>query len=215
MTHPNWESFIPDLAVGVATGLSVGVILWLLQRGAETRAAKREAKASWEMLRRRIAADFVGLDDRGLVRDLGAWLPIFLAAVREVEDYPLEIWAETLDLPVIRRLHEFAQKTYDLETRTPLLERELSSRLRKLMPGHAYMKDVEIVARQLILGHDEKEIARFGGPSAKSYIPPIREMLDEADLAAAVESYMATFRQVEKLFIDLRSELLGGTVTKE
>jgi hypothetical protein len=208
VTHPNWESFIPDLAVGVVTGSVVGFALWLLQRGAEKRAAKREAKAQWEMLRRRIAAKFIGLDSRGLVRDLGAWLPIYLTAVREVENYPLEIWAETLDLSVIRRLHEFAQKTYDLETRTPLLEAEISTKLSELTPPPAFMLDAQTVTRQLILGHDEDKIARVGGAVATAWIPAVQEMLDEPALAAFVESYMTTFRQVEKLFIVLRNELL-------
>jgi len=116
----NWDSFIPDLIVGVFTGLVVGLILaWSQARAAEKR-ERREVELRWEALRPRVAARLLEPWDR---RHIGPSLMHFASrtdALRDlIADVPLASWAEVLNNSELRSLHEFYKAATDLHGAAP------------------------------------------------------------------------------------------------
>ncbi|MFE6733806.1 hypothetical protein [Microbacterium sp. NPDC057650] len=111
----NWDTFLPDLIVGLFTGLVVGVILALLQSHAARKRERREIELRWEALRPRVAAQLLDPWDR---RVMGPTLEEFASrtdALRElIEDIPLGSWAEILKSDELRNLHEFLKASTEL-----------------------------------------------------------------------------------------------------
>lgn len=111
----DWDSFIPDLIVGVFTGLVVGLILaWTQSRAAQKR-ERREVELRWEALRPRVGAQLLDPWDR---RHIGPSMAHFAGrtdALRElVADVPLGSWAEILDSEELRSLHELSKAATEL-----------------------------------------------------------------------------------------------------
>src|SRR5690606_12002605 len=111
----NWDTFLPDLIVGLFTGLVVGVILALLQSHAARKRERREIELRWEALRPRLAAQLLDPWDR---RVMGLTLEEVASrtdALRElIEDFTLGSWAEILKSDELRNLHEFLKASTEL-----------------------------------------------------------------------------------------------------
>lgn len=126
----NWDSFIPDLIVGVITGLVVGVILAWTQARAARRRERREIELRWEALRPRVGALLLDPWDR---RVMGATLAEFAsrtdALLELVEDVPLGSWAEILDSDELRSLHEFSKAATELRGAAPRFDSFLIDRI--------------------------------------------------------------------------------------
>ncbi|KAA9131165.1 hypothetical protein [Microbacterium caowuchunii] len=116
----NWDSFVPDLIVGLFTGLLVGLILAWTQSRAARKRERREIELRWEALRPRVGAQLLDPWDR---RVMGPTLEEFASrtdALRElVEDVPLGSWAEVLDSEELRNLHELAKAATELHGAAP------------------------------------------------------------------------------------------------
>lgn len=111
----NWDTFVPDLMVGLFTGLVVGVILaWTQSRAARNR-ERREIELRWEALRPRVGAQLLDPWDR---RVMGFTMAEFAGrtdALRElIEEFPLGSWAEVLKSNELRSLHEFLKAATEL-----------------------------------------------------------------------------------------------------
>ncbi|MFB7250552.1 hypothetical protein [Microbacterium sp. NPDC056234] len=115
-----WDTFIPDLIVGLFTGLVVGVILAYLQSRTARRRERREIELRWEALRPRVGAQLLDPWDR---RVMGPTLVEFASrtdALRElVQDVPLGSWAEILDSDELRNLHELVKAATELHGAAP------------------------------------------------------------------------------------------------
>ena len=111
-----WESFVPDLIVGVVTGLVVGGILAWTQARASRDREKREIALRWEALRPQVGALLLDPWDR---RVIGPSLSSFVSRtdrLRELlKDVPLASWAEVLDSSELRNLHEFVRAAAELD----------------------------------------------------------------------------------------------------
>lgn len=111
----NWDSFVPDLIVGLFTGLLVGVILASTQARAARKRERREIELRWEALRPRVGAQLLDPWDR---RVMGYTMAEFAGrtdALRElIEDVPLGSWADVLNSDELRSLHEFSKAANEL-----------------------------------------------------------------------------------------------------
>lgn len=111
----NWDSFVPDLIVGLFTGLLVGVILAWTQSRAARKRERREIELRWEALRPRVGAQLLDPWDR---RVMGLTLAEFAGrtdALQElIEDIPLGSWADILNSDELRSLHEFSKAANEL-----------------------------------------------------------------------------------------------------
>lgn len=116
----NWDTFVPDLIVGLFTGLVVGVILAYVQSRAARKRERREIELRWEALRPRVAAQLLDPWDR---RVMGPTLEEFANrtdTLRElVKDVPLGSWAEVLNSDELRNLHELVKATTELHGAAP------------------------------------------------------------------------------------------------
>ncbi|UXW87077.1 hypothetical protein NFX31_06015 [Microbacterium azadirachtae] len=116
----DWDSFVPDLIVGLFTGLVVGAILaWTQSRAAQKR-ERREIELRWEALRPRVGALLLDPWDR---RVMGSTLAEFARRtdnLRElIKDVPLGSWAEVLDSDELRDLHELSKAAAELHGAAP------------------------------------------------------------------------------------------------
>lgn len=111
----DWDSFLPDLIVGVVTGLVVGVILAWTQSRAARKRERREIELRWEALRPRVGALLLDPWDRRVMGTTLAEFASRTAALREmVEDVPLGSWADVLHSDELRSLHEFSKAATEL-----------------------------------------------------------------------------------------------------
>lgn len=110
-----WDTFVPDLIVGLFTGLVVGAILACLQSHAARKKERREIELRWEALRPRVGAQLLDPWDR---RVMGFTMAEFAArtdTLRElIEDVPLGSWADVLKSEELRSLHEFSKAATEL-----------------------------------------------------------------------------------------------------
>lgn len=110
-----WDTFVPDLIVGLFTGLVVGVILAYLQSRATRKRERREVELRWEALRPRVGAQLLNPWDR---RVMGESLTEFANRTDALRDLtaevPLASWAEILDDQELRDLHELMKVSTQL-----------------------------------------------------------------------------------------------------
>lgn len=111
----NWDSFVPDLIVGLFTGLLVGgVLAWTQSRAARKR-ERREIELRWEALRPRVGAQLLDPWDRRVVGITMAEFAGRTDALCElIEDVPIGSWAAVLDSDELRSLHEFSKAATEL-----------------------------------------------------------------------------------------------------
>ncbi len=94
-TSTSWDSFGPDLIVGVVTGLIVGVVLLFAQSRAEASRDRRNSQFAWESFKPKISA----AAHRTWDMDMDKMLPIpeALSTLDElVSPEPLALWASHL-----------------------------------------------------------------------------------------------------------------------
>jgi hypothetical protein len=132
----NWDSFVPDLIVGLFTGLVVGLILAWSQSRAARKRERREIGLRWEALRPRVGAQLLDPWDR---RVMGPTLAEFAGrtdALRElVEDVPLGSWAQVLDSDELRNLHELSKAASELHGAGPRFDGFLHVALATYLAG--------------------------------------------------------------------------------
>jgi hypothetical protein len=111
----NWGSFVPDLIVGVFTGLTVGLILAWTQARAAKKKERREIELRWEALRPRVGAELLDPWDRRVIMDsLDEFAHRNDGLLKLVEDIPLASWADVLESDELRSLHEFSKAATEL-----------------------------------------------------------------------------------------------------
>jgi hypothetical protein len=91
----DWSQFVPDAILTVATGVVVGVLLWLWQTNAERRTAVQAAESNWEIARPHFMSVVDPLtptvDDGYLVLAVARLDPL----IEEGKRYPIGSWAKT------------------------------------------------------------------------------------------------------------------------
>ena len=118
--YVNWDSFLPDLIVGLFTGLVVGGILAWTQARASKKRERREIELRWEALRPRVGALLLDPWDRRVVWSTLGEFAGRTDALRElIEDFPLGSWAEVLDSDELRSLHELSKAASELHGAAP------------------------------------------------------------------------------------------------
>ncbi len=126
----NWDSFLPDLIVGLFTGLVVGGILAWSQSRAARKRERREIELRWEALRPRVGAQLLDPWDR---RVMGPSLAEFASRtddLRElVQDVPLGSWADVLGSNELRSLHDLSKAATELRGAAPKFDGFLVERL--------------------------------------------------------------------------------------
>lgn len=111
----NWDSFFPDLIVGLFTGLVVGGILAWTQSHAAKKRERREIELRWEALRPRVGALLLDPWDRRIVwSSLGEFAGRTNALRELIKDVPLGSWADVLDSAELRSLHELSKVAAEL-----------------------------------------------------------------------------------------------------
>ncbi|QJU54532.1 hypothetical protein SCB71_15500 [Herbiconiux sp. KACC 21604] len=113
-----WDSFVPDLIVGVMTGTVVGLFLLLAQNIVESRKQRFAAEIGWEGLKPKIRSAV----HRSWSTNLDDLLPppVALSAVHEaIEGQPLHAWSKAMKKPdpMIDMVHAFmrVRSTYENE----------------------------------------------------------------------------------------------------
>lgn len=117
LVNSNWDSFAPDLLVGLATGTAVGLVLFAFQSRLEKAAEKRQLQRDWDALRPRLAPQFVRPNST-------VWPPTssFLSPIQGLDgiqelltDKPTRIWAEKLGGTTLRDLHAMYNAYQEIE----------------------------------------------------------------------------------------------------
>lgn len=117
---PDWSQFIPDAILTVITGLGLGLLLYLIQRTAETRAVRRFARNSWRLSRTTVGAAVaipINHEENGV--DLLVFVNYYFSPVLEAgQKLDVAEWSDALsddkelkalaalleDIPRLRRL---------------------------------------------------------------------------------------------------------------
>lgn len=152
----NWDSFVPDLIVGLFTGLVVGAILAWTQSRAARKRERREIELRWEALRPRVGAQLLDPWDRRVLRHSLTEFASRTDELRDlVKDVPLGSWAEILDSDELRNLHELVKVATELNGAARKFDGFLQAKIAKFLHrplgylGPAYpwdYKPAELVA---------------------------------------------------------------------
>ena len=196
-TGVNWSTFVPDLIVGIATGLFVGVVLLFAQGRAQKAKSRADSKFAWESFKPRLS----GAVYRSWVMDLDNLLPI-PAALVAVDDLaapaPLALWNrhfkkpdEAIELVVLlaRQRASFESSATDVESSIGMLAAEYISE----GPDELI---VERVIRARAYGFPDTEVhGTVTGLFARANIARLTSMADalaaDPRMAASIERYMA------------------------
>ena len=132
---PDWSTFLPDLIVGLFTGLVVGAILAWTQACAARRRERREMSLRWEALRPAIGAQLLDPWDRRVILHSLTEFAERTAKLRDlVKDVPLASWSDVLKSEELRNLHELVKAATELAGAAPkfdaFLRHEIRWRLR-------------------------------------------------------------------------------------
>lgn len=104
---PNWDSFVPDLIVGLITTGALGLLLWYfswqIERGAERRDAARIARIRWSTVGRRVSNIVNTEQFKDNVTDASDLGPLAAELVNLLQDEPLAEWHAALGKPEIAR----------------------------------------------------------------------------------------------------------------
>ena len=95
MAATNWDTFAPDMIVGVTTGGVVGAVLFGAQSVAQSRSSRAASQFAGESLKPKVGGEAF----RGWERDLDRLteLPPALIALDEIaSDQPLSLWQSHL-----------------------------------------------------------------------------------------------------------------------
>lgn len=116
----NWDTFVPDLLVGLFTGLVVGGILAYLQSRSARKRERRETELRWEALRPRVGAQLLNPWDRRVMGDSLTEFASRTDALRDLTaEVPLASWAEILNDQELRDLHELMKVSTQLRGAAP------------------------------------------------------------------------------------------------
>jgi hypothetical protein len=123
----NWDSFGPDLLVGLATGLVVGIVLFFAERIAETRRNRDAAIFAWESLKPKLrsAAGIPWRRDQDTLTMPAALVKLDEIASRE----PLALWQSHFKQPepAIEILSAMQRTRYSLEWLAEAIEAALET----------------------------------------------------------------------------------------
>lgn len=115
-----WDTFVPDLIVGLFTGLVVGVILAYLQSRSARKRERRETELRWEALRPRVGAQLLNPWDRRVMGDSLTEFASRTDTLRNLTaEVPLASWAEILNDQELRDLHELMKVSTQLRGAAP------------------------------------------------------------------------------------------------
>lgn len=125
-TETDWTQFVPDLIVGVITGLIVGLFILLVQRTAESRSLRRQCESQFLMFAER-AASFLWQSDIVNIRDARAEPTGPAAVLQAARTEPVWFWHRYVKA-YVRQVHDldsFLDQCREFETAANRLHAEL------------------------------------------------------------------------------------------
>lgn len=152
-----WSSFLPDLLVSCATGVTVGLFLLFAERRSAQRDVSNSAINDWRALEPRIDAyaDQVLERNTNDLRIVGGGLSSIVALT---QDRPVSLWVEIVGSPKIRELYTLLSTFYRHEVSASNLETLLSSACNRRV-GKGRNKEVAAaVVRGRLLGFSNRDI---------------------------------------------------------
>jgi hypothetical protein len=204
----NWDSFIPDILVGLFTGLVVGAALLIAQAIAQSRKYKADSKFAWESLKPNLSAaahQSWSMDSDSLLPAPAALTSLHEIASRE----PLALWQSHLKEPdpALDLVMNLNRLRAAFESSAARVEAALGVALLRFN-GTAF--DVDALGRLVrarAYGTSDAEaldtISRMRNPGPAEYVDVSRTLAAEPRLEAA----LAQFREVSEIYVDLISRL--------
>lgn len=162
----DWSSFIPDLIVGIATGLAVGLILARSQQNVERERQSRNSRASWLALRPKLDATPAPIGDMGLDfrhDTLSDYLDRVKPLYKRLEKYPLQQWREDTGDDEIDSLITILETYPPLTVDARTLDHVISYACQKhlAMPSNAFgtRLTLTVIATYMALFHLPNSVA--------------------------------------------------------
>lgn len=183
----DWSGFLPDLIVGVVTGLIVGLAIYIFERSRRNAEAYSLTLAGWLMVAPRIER----IVWQPVTTDTSNYMELgpVVGRVQDMADgYPLEHWQQTLKRSDLQALLDLLSEYDTLHVTAELAERMLETAcyLRGIDSEIGQM--VEIVARTQTFAKSDDDVFRaFAGPNEylRKFIPMALALREHPPLAKA------------------------------
>jgi hypothetical protein len=191
----NWDTFGPDLLVGLATGLVVGLVLFVTERSAETRRNRDAATFAWQSLlpKLRSASAVPWRRDQSILTMPDALIKLDDLASRE----PLALWQSNFKSPeaAISGLLTIQRSKYSMEWSAELLEAALIAATRKIPARKDLHTDyLKQIVRVRAYGQTDSEAESPFVPHTPAvlarYSTAADELMKDSDLAIAMATYV-------------------------
>lgn len=192
MRMVDWSSFLPDLIVGVITGVLVGLALYIFEKSRHRAETRAQTLAGWSMVAPRIERIVWQplLNDTTSYAELG---PVLTRARDIADGYPLEYWQQALKRDDLARLLDLLSEYDSLQI--------VAEKVEGLLESAGYSKGIDaeigsmvcIVARaQTYADTDEQILAMFAPPNdfMLKFVPLALSLRDHAGYARAEQDYM-------------------------
>ncbi|TFC11086.1 hypothetical protein [Cryobacterium sp. MDB2-33-2] len=146
-TTVDWSSFVPDLIVGLLTGVVVGAVLWWWTILAQRRNAQEITVRDWAILKAKLSSGLRRPHSQGC-EDFAALGPAADRLYELVSERPLRLWYSITPVPGIAEAVAF-QDAYEAASATGhTLENNLLSAIHR---QQVYGKDADTIAKLIRL----------------------------------------------------------------
>lgn len=200
----NFDTFVPDLLVGLATGLIVGVVLLIAQSRAQTSKDRGNSQFAWESLKPKLSA----AAHRTWVMSLDSMLPVpvALTALDDlVKSEPLSLWKSHLKKPdpalelvmlLGRQRATFESSATDIESSLGMLAAQYVDE----------GKDETVVGRLIrsrAYGFPDSEVhGTVSGPFAQANIARLTSMADAMAADPRMAESIARYKEVASIYTE-------------
>ncbi|TFC87502.1 hypothetical protein E3T24_04740 [Cryobacterium sp. TmT2-59] len=217
----NWDTFAPDMIVGVTTGVVVGAVLLIAQGITQSRSSRAASQFAWESLKPKLR----GAAFRGWERDLDSLtqLPPALVALDEIAaSQPLSLWKSHLKKPdeALDLLMALVSLRAQFESNATAVEAALGvsyryadifrlanglsgSKVERYVRARAYGPQAQSQSAYISAGLTDVEVA--------TYSHTVDEIIGVPQMAVPLAMYQATTKMYEELLLLFRKRVqLGG-----
>lgn len=198
-----FDTFIPDLIVGIVTGLFVGVVLLVAQRRAEASKDRSNSKFAWESFKPKVSA----AAHRTWEMDMDSMLPIpvALSALDElVASEPLALWASHLKKP--DEAMELAMMFPSLRSSFDSRAKDIEASLGMLAARYTVTDSEETVVGRLIRARtyklpDSEALGTVTGLS-KCNLKRVTAMADKTEADPRMSASIERYQDAASLYAD-------------
>lgn len=200
----DWSQFVPDAILTLVTGALIGLWLWRVQRGAESRAERRHAESLWRLARTEFIG-MVGVRLEGLYPDTMRQFERFRATAAR---FPLiGAWVEAAPKNLELRAVTSILTTLPLVQQTGVeLELAVKRIVNSIVSDTQEQKLLDLATMWVATGRAP------GAPSEYEYFADkhsgwVAEVLSDAEVTRLRERHLATLSKLASAQSDLRSHL--------